>query len=126
MNQVISWLQSIRLRQILTAFLVTLIFFVSTAFDRYGNEFQAKAEPVTPEAVNYKLDRTNSQKSTQGFAGGSSGDSRAQAQDKGKNLFENIREKLNLDKPSEPGTKQTFKQIQNKTSEAANAPKDRA
>jgi len=107
MNQVISWLQSVRLRRVLTAFLVALTFIVGTTFDHYGNELQAQAEPVTPEAVDYKVDRTDTKKNLQ---------------DKDKNLLENIREKLNLDEPIDPGTKQTFEQIQDNASKAVNAP----
>lgn len=134
MNRVISWLQSIRLRQILTGFLVVLTFFVSTAFDKYGNELQAQAEPVTPEATEYKIDRAGSQlrsdaENVKENAQSAAKDTKQAAknakestQDAGNNLFQNIREKLNLDEPIDPGTKQAFEQLKDTASEAVKAP----
>ena len=102
MNRVVSWLHSMRLRQIITVFMVALTFTVS-------NAFQAQAEPVTPEAANYQIDRTNSQihigrEKSQDTARSSAKDAkqttenvRESTQETGKNLIENIREKLNLD-----------------------------
>jgi len=43
-----------RLRQIVT--FSSLTFLVSTAFDVHGNQLQAQAEPVTPEATSYRAD----------------------------------------------------------------------
>jgi len=122
MNRVISWLQSIRLRQIITVFLVGLTFFISTAFDKYGNELQAQAEPVTPEATNYKLDKTDTQlrinaENVKEKAQDTAKNAKESTQDAGKNLFQNIREKLNLDEPIDPGTKQVIKQIEETASE---------
>lgn len=134
MNRVISWLQSIRLRQILTVFLVVLTFFVSTAFDKYGNELQAQAEPVTPEATDYKIDRAGSQlhsdaENAQNAAKDLARDTKQatknakdSTQDAGNNLFQNIREKLNLDEPIDPGTKQAFEQLKDTASEVVKAP----
>lgn len=137
-NRVISWLQSIRLRQILTVFLVVLTFVVSTAFDKYGNELQAQAEPVTPEATGYQVDRANSQlrsdaenvkENAQNSAKDLARDTKQAAknakdstQDTGKNLFQNIKEKLNLDEPIDPGTKQAFEQLKDTASETVKAP----
>lgn len=127
MNRVISWLQSVKIRQILTVFLVVLTFFVSTAFDIHGNQLQAQAEPVTPEATKYKVDDAESQaeikaerikedaeKSARLLADeGKQVRNRAaeSAQDKGKNIFDTVREKLNLDEPIDPGTKQAAEQL---------------
>lgn len=127
MNRVISWLQSVKIRQILTGFLVVLTFFVSTAFDIHGNQLQAQAEPVTPEATKYKVDDAESQaeikaerikedaeKSARLLADeGKQVRNRAaeSAQDKGKNIFDTVREKLNLDEPIDPGTKQAAEQL---------------
>ena len=55
MNKVISWLRSVQLRQIVTVFLIGLTFLFSTAFDINGNSLQARAEAVTPEAKEYKV-----------------------------------------------------------------------
>jgi ABC-type transport system involved in cytochrome bd biosynthesis fused ATPase/permease subunit len=115
MNRIISWLQSIRLCQLVTVFLVGLTFVISTAFDRYGNELQAQAEPVTPEANKYQVDRTSSQirldagnvkekaqeqaKDLAEDTKQATKNAKENTQDAGKNLVQNIREKLNLDEP---------------------------
>lgn len=138
MERVICRLQSIRLRQIITVFLVGLAFFVSTAFDIYGNELQAQAEPVTPEATSYKVEgadsqasikaeriKENAEKSAKLLADeGKQVKNRAaeSAQDKDKNLFDTLREKLNLDEPIDPGTKEAFEEIKETASEAVQAP----
>ena len=126
MNQVISLLQNIRLRQIVTVFLVVLTFLVSTAFDINGHQLQAQAEPVTPEATEYKVNdpaslesraervKEDAQKSAKLLEKeGIEVKNRAaeSTQGTGKNLFDNIREKLNLDEPIDPGTKQAAEQI---------------
>ncbi len=128
MNQVISWLQSVRLRQICTVFLVSITFLVSTAFDIHGNQLQAQAEPVTPEATNYKVDKTtnqaeikaerikeNTEKSAKLLADeGKQVTNRAaeSAKDPNKNIFEAVKEKLNLDEPIDPGTKKAVRQLE--------------
>lgn len=123
MNRVISLLQNIRLRQIVTVFLVGLTFLVSTAFDIHGNQLQAQAEPVTPEAANYKVDspeiraervKEDAEKSAKLLSEeGIKVTNRAAESDRdsGKNLFDTIREKLNLDEPIDPGTKQAAEQL---------------
>ncbi len=134
MNRLISLLQIIKVRQILTVFLVGLTFFVSTAFDIHGNSLQAQAESVTPEATKYKVEvpendptfkaeriKTEAEKSAKLLADeGKQVRNRAaeSEQDKGKNLFDTIREKLNLDEPIDPGTKQAVEQLEGKTNEA--------
>ncbi len=136
MNQIISFIQKIRLRQIVTTALVVLTFIVSTAFDKYGNELQAKAESVTPEAKSYQVDRTDSQikidaenakQKTQEAAQNlaettkqTAKDAKNNTQAAGKNFFDNVREKLNLDEPIDPGTKQAVKQLEEKASEIIN------
>jgi len=44
-------------------FLVVLTFLVSTAFDVHGNQLQAQAELVTPEATSYRADSGDDQTS---------------------------------------------------------------
>lgn len=135
MKAIISWLSKgnlsrtvlLQLRYIVTSFLVVLTFFVSTAFDISGNQLQAQAEPITPEATKYKVDNTanqlrndteNVKRDAQNATKDLASDTKQAAknvkentQNTGKNLIENIREKLNLDEPIDPGTKQAFKQI---------------
>lgn len=138
MNRVISWLQSIKLRQIVTVFLVILTFFVSTAFDKYGNELQAQAETVTPEATKYQVDRAGSQlrsdaenvkENAQSAAKDLARDTKQatknakeSTKETGNNLFDTIREKLNLDEPIDPGTKQAAEQLKETASEVVKAP----
>jgi hypothetical protein len=128
MNRVISWLQSVRLRQICTVLLASITFLVSTAFDIHGSQLQAQAEPVTPEATNYKVDKTESQaeikterikenaeKSAKLLADeGKQVTNRAaeSAKDPNKNIFEAVKEKLNLDEPLDPGTKKAVRQLE--------------
>lgn len=128
MNRVISWLQSVRLRQICTIFLASITFLVSTAFDIHGSQLQAQAEPVTPEATNYKVDQTenqaeikterikeNAEKSAKLLADeGKQVTNRAaeSAKDPNKNIFEAVKEKLNLDEPIDPGTKKAVRQLE--------------
>ena len=137
MKRVISLLESIRLRQIVTVFLVVLTFLVSTAFDIYGNQLQAQAEPVTPEATEYKVDaesqlemkaertKENAEKSAKLLAeeGKQVKDRAAEsAQESGKNIFDSIREKLNLDEPIDPGTKQAAEELKETAEEVVKAP----
>lgn len=127
MKRVISGLQSVRIRQIVTGFLVVLTLLVSTAFDIHGNQLQAQAEPVTPEAAEYNVNgaesqaeikaeriKENAEKSGKLLADeGKEVRNRAaeSEQDSGKNIFDTIREKLNLDEPIDPGTKQAAEQL---------------
>ena len=119
MNQVIHWLQSIRLRQMITVFLVGLTFFVSTAFDTHGNLLQAQAETSNQRSMNQasiKAERIkeNAEKSAKLLADeGKQVKNRAaeSTQDIGKNPIDTIREKLNLDEPIDPGTKQAAEEL---------------
>lgn len=125
MKRVFSWLQSIQLRRILTVFLVGFAFFIGTAFDQYGNQLQAQAEPVTPEATKYQVERSATQlrvdaqdakekaqdaaKNLASDTKQAAKDAKESTEDAGKNLFQTVREKLNLDEPIDPGTKQVLR-----------------
>jgi len=138
MKRAISLLKNIRLRQIVTVFLVVLTFLVSTAFDIHGNYLQAQAESVTPEATDYSTNKSvvsnrtkaeriqeDAEKSARLLkAEGIKVTNRAaeSAQDPNKNLFESIKEKLNLDEPIDPGTKQAGNQLKEGVSKAVTAP----
>ena len=126
MNRAISWLQSIRLRQIVTGCLVALTFFIGIAFDIHGNPLQAQAESVTPEAKEYKVNevpendpgfkarriKEDAEKSAKLLADeGKQVKNRAAESEQGKNLIDTVREKLNLDEPIDPGTKQAAEQL---------------
>ena len=128
MKRVISGLQSVRIRQIVTGFLVVLTLLVSTAFDIHGNQLQAQAEPVTPEAAEYNVNgaesqaeikaeriKENAEKSAKLLADeGKQVTNRAaeSAKDPNKNIFEAVKEKLNLDEPIDPGTKKAVRQLE--------------
>ncbi len=59
MNRVISWLQNLLMRVILTLSLVGIAFLISPALG-YDNSFQAQAEPLTPEATQYQVNSKDS------------------------------------------------------------------
>lgn len=138
MKRVSSLLENMRLRQIVTVFLVVLTFLVSTAFDIHGNQLQAQAESVTPEATDYKVEsaesklemkaertKENAEKSAKLLAeeGKQVKDRAAEsAQESGKNIFDSIREKLNLDEPIDPGTKEAAEQLKETAEEVVKAP----
>ena len=138
MKRVSSLLENMRLRQIVTVFLVVLTFLVSTAFDIHGNQLQAQAEPLTPEATDYKVEsaesklemkaertKENAEKSAKLLAeeGKQVKDRAAEsAQESGKNIFDSIREKLNLDEPIYPGTKEAAEELKEAAEEVVKAP----
>jgi hypothetical protein len=122
MNRLVS-----SLRRIITIFLVVLAFFVSTAFDQHGNQLQAQAEPVTPEATGYQVDSDNNQARIKAERIKDNAEKSAKlleeegikvtnraaesAKDPNKNIIDSVREKLNLDEPIDPGTKQAARQL---------------
>ena len=59
MNRVISWLQNLLMRVILTLSLVGIAFLISPALG-YDNSFQAQAEALTPEATQYQVNSKDS------------------------------------------------------------------
>lgn len=59
MNRVISWLQNLLMRVILTLSLVGIAFLMSPALG-YDNSFQAQAKPLTPEATQYQVNSEDS------------------------------------------------------------------
>ena len=123
MKRVNSWLQSIKIKQIITVLLVGLTFLVGSAFDIHGNQLQAQAEAVTPEATQYKVEgksdgevkvdriKDNAEKSAKLLQDEGLNIKNRAAEGKGKNIFENIKEKLNLDEPIDPGTKKAGEQL---------------
>ena len=138
MKRAISFLKNIRLRQILTVSLVVLAFLVSTNFDIHGNSLQAWAEAVTPEATDYNATKSevpnrlkaerieeNAEKSAKLLEEeGIKVTNRAaeSAKDPNKNIFESIKEKLNLDEPIDPGTKEFAEQVKEGASDVVKAP----
>ncbi|HEY9665855.1 MAG TPA: hypothetical protein V6C91_03575 [Coleofasciculaceae cyanobacterium] len=111
MNQVIASLLNIRPRQIITVFLVGLTFWGLQAFG-YSNQLQAHAKALTPEASAYQVDNADSNNTPQiqndnKLVENSREDLKATA--------DNVREKLNLDQPIYPGTKEFLNDIKEST-----------
>ena len=106
MKQVNHLLQNLSLRKILTVFLVGVTFFVIQAAG-FSNASPALAEAVTPEATSYQVERveTNNIKSDNGLI------------EKVKEAADNVREKLNLDEPIDPGTKEVFNSVEKRVEE---------
>jgi hypothetical protein len=127
MNRVISWLQNVFVRVILTLSILGIAFLVSAAVD-YGNSFQAQAEPLTPEATKYQVNsndspfrendqekvnelfKDNKQPQTSSGSTQDLGETLTKPQKTIKKNLEgaadNVREKLNLDQPIYSGTKE--------------------
>ena len=135
MNHINLRLQSIKLKQIIVVFLVSLTFLISSAFDIHGNQLQAQAEPVTPEATQYKVDgneseaeikadriKENAEKSAKLLKDEGINIKNRAAEGKGKNIFENVKEKLNLDEPIDPGTKKAGEQLKEAAEDVVKAP----
>ncbi|WP_009631930.1 hypothetical protein [Synechocystis sp. PCC 7509] len=135
MKRVTSWLQSIKLKQIITVFIVGLTLLISSAFDIHGNQLQAQAEPVTPEATQYKVDsgeseaeikadriKDNAEKSAKLLKDEGINIKNRAAETKGKNIFENVKDKLNLDEPIDPGTKKAGEQLKEAAEDVVKAP----
>ncbi|MBV9389724.1 MAG: hypothetical protein JOZ78_25155 [Chroococcidiopsidaceae cyanobacterium CP_BM_ER_R8_30] len=113
MNRVISWLNSIRLRQLITVLLVSLTVFVGTAFDLHGNPLQAQAQKVSASTKAERI-REDAEKSAKLLAKEGiqvKNQAAGSTQEASKNPVNNIRAKLNLDEPIDPGTKQVGEEI---------------
>lgn len=127
MKQAISFLKNIHLRQIVTIFLVVLSFLFSTAFDFNGNLLSAQAASELTDAKKAERVMENAEKSAKLLeAEGITVTNRAaeSAKNPDENIFESIKEKLNLDEPIDPGTKLAGEQIKEGVSKAINAPQE--
>lgn len=82
---------------------IALIF--SSELEFSGNKMQAIATPLTPEAKSYEVARPAPQQTS---------DTEKDA----KGVLENIREKLNLDQPIAPSTKNFIKSVKDNVGEA--------
>ena len=129
MNRIIGSLQALKLPKLITIFLVIFAFLVIPAFS-YNPSIQAQAEPLTPEATQYQVNSQDSpfreneqEKVNQIFKENKNPQSASETtQEIGENLnkapkaakrslenvAENIKEKLNLDQPIYPGTKEVL------------------
>lgn len=129
MNRIIGSLQTFKLPNFITVFLVVSAFLVLPAFS-YNPSIEAQAEPLTPEATQYQVNsqespfRENDQeKVNQIFKDNKNpqpasdttkeiGENLNKAPKAAKRTIEdvadNIKEKLNLDQPLYPGTKEVL------------------
>ncbi len=116
MERVISWLQNTLFRTALTLVLIAIACFASVAIG-FGNPLEARAETLTPEASSYQVARPNAENAqTQDGIPNQAliENSRQQL----RNRADEIREKLNLDKPVASDTPTYFEKLQEKTQEA--------
>ena len=113
MKRVIYFLQTIRLRQIITVFLAGITLWVSSAFG-YGGELQAQANTQTPEATSSQVNRSGAEDGGDGLI------------DTLKSAADNVREKLNLDEELPRSTKEFLDTTQDKANEAVTAPQQAA
>ncbi len=115
MNRLITSLLNLRLRQIVTVFLIGLTFWVMQAFG-YSNQLQAQAKSLTPESSSYQVDNTDTPD-----IGQLQNDKQVEnAQKNLKDTADNVREKLNLDQPIYPGTKEVLNDVQDSLKGAVN------
>jgi FtsZ-interacting cell division protein ZipA len=129
MNRVLSLLQHVLARVVLTLALVGLAFFLSASLSD-SRSLQAQAEPLTPEATKYKVNsqdspfRENDQEKvneifkdnknpqpaseTTQQIGENLNKPQKSVKEAIENVADNVREKLNLDQPLYPGTKEVL------------------
>ncbi|HEY9638111.1 MAG TPA: hypothetical protein V6D14_32255 [Coleofasciculaceae cyanobacterium] len=112
MNQVLLWLQSIRLRLPLTSFWVVTVLLISSAID-YRQPLAAQAKSITPETLSYQVARTDGE-NAQEQDGLPNKKLIEKSQQQLKNRADNVREKLNVAQP----TKEFLDTVQDKGKEA--------
>jgi len=99
------------LRQTSIVLLVGIAVFLAQAIG-YSNLYLAQAEPVTPEASAYRaegIEKTNVADKNNPLE---------QAKQNLKETAENVKEKLNLDEPLDPGTKEVLNSAQENVEKA--------
>lgn len=117
-------MKTLKLRQIFTLIFASLMFWFGTTLT---HSLQAKATPLTPEASSYQINSENSPghiTSPSAFQANTRRDSdRAtenskelidNSQNQLKGIADNVREKLNLDEPIAPSTKEFIHDVQDK------------
>lgn len=145
MNRIIFGLQNALVRVVLTLFLVGVAFLGSAALGD-GHSFQAQAKPLTPEASEYQVNsdaspfkaqdkgkenfqnstnelfKQNKQPQSSSETTKEVGEALTKPAKNAKGTLEgvagNIKEKLNLDQPIYPGTKEFLSDVQDKVEDA--------
>ncbi|HEY9607311.1 MAG TPA: hypothetical protein V6C85_37240 [Allocoleopsis sp.] len=132
MNRIISWLQNVLVRVVLTLSLVSIALLLNATLSN-DSFLQAHAEPLTPEAIKYKVNsqdspfRDNDQETVNEIFKDNKnpqptsettkqiGENLSKPQKSVKrnleNVADNVREKLNLDQPLYPGTKKVLEDV---------------
>ena len=99
--------------RVVIIFAVGIALIFSSELQLSGNNMQAIATPLTPEATSYEVARPDRQP-TSDTEKDSSG------------VLDNIREKLNLDRPIAPSTKKFIKSVKNNVGEAVTPAREAA
>lgn len=132
MDRIFSWLQNVFIRLVLTLSLVGIALLLNATLSN-DSFLQAHAEPLTPEATKYKVNSQDSpfrdndqEKVNEIFKDNKNprsasettkqiGENLSKPQKSVKrnleNLADNVREKLNLDQPLYPGTKEVLDDV---------------
>lgn len=113
MKRIISGLP--HLRQLITGFLVGIAILFNTTF---SYPLSAQAQALTPEATQYEVNSPDSpfqpeEDNERGAVNNLAQTTKSNLE----NTADTIREKLNLDQPIYPGTKEFLNDIQDKTQE---------
>ncbi len=138
MNRVISWMQNAFVRVVVSLSIVGMAFLFNVALG-FDNSFQAQAEPYTPEATQYQVnskespfrenvqekvneifeDNKNPQTApeTTQKIGDSINKPVRETKEKAEGILDTIKEKLNLDQPIYPGTKEFINDVQEQAEE---------
>ena len=138
MNRVISWMQNAFVRGIVSLSIVGMAFLFNVALG-FDNSLQAEAEPYTPEATQYQVNsnespfRENDQEKvneifednknpqtapeTTQKIGESINKPARETKQKAEGILDTIKEKLNLDQPIYPGTKEFVNDVQEQAEE---------
>jgi hypothetical protein len=130
MKRIVPWLRHVVVRVIVTTSLLTIAFFFNPGLG-YGNSWQSSvAAPLTPEATTYQVNsqdssfrdndqekvnslfQENKQPQTASETTKEIGENLSQpakeTKEKAEGIIDTIKEKLNLDQPLYPGTKEVL------------------
>lgn len=116
MNQVTLWLQTLRVGVLFTIFWLVTVFLISTGIS-YANPLAAQAKPLTQEVLSYQVARADGE-NAQDTAPKPNNDLIENSREKLKSRADDVREKLNVDQPIYPGTKEVLDSAQDRAKEA--------
>lgn len=116
MNRLISWLQNVRVRAILTTFIVGIALLANVTLG-VGNPLRSQNSILlaSVDTSSYRVDADNNSFPTYGYSERTNNpDLIENSRDKLKGAADNIREKLNLDEPLPKSTKDFLNQVEGK------------